>query len=149
MSTITTLNTSDSGATSRVTINTNFTNLNTDKVEKTTTDTLTNKRVSKRVLALSGNSATPTINTDNYDVVNITSQTAAITSFTTNLTGTQVAGDTLRISVTGTASVALTFGASFEASTVALPTTTSGTTRLDMGFFWNIVTSKWRIVATA
>ena len=34
MSTITTLNTTDSGAVSRVTINTNFTNLNTDKQEK-------------------------------------------------------------------------------------------------------------------
>lgn len=115
----------------------------------TSTVTLTNKRVTNRITALSANSATPAINTDNCDVVNITSQTAAITSFTTNLTGTPVDGDTLRISVTGTASVALTFGTSFEASTTALPTTTSGTTRLDIGFFWNSATSKWRCVATA
>lgn len=114
------------------------------------TNTLTNKRVTKRVLALSANSATPAINTDSYDVVHITAQTAAITSFTTNLTGTPVDGDTLRISVTGTGSVALTFGASFEASgTTALPPTTSGTTRLDMGFFWNTETSKWRIQGTS
>jgi hypothetical protein len=32
---------------------------------------------------------------------------------------------------------------------VALPTTTVATARLDMGFFWNPVTSKWRIVALA
>ncbi len=103
----------------------------------------------KSVLALSANAAEPAINTDLYDVVHITAQTAAITSFTTNLTGTPADGDTLRISVTGTGSVALTFGASFEASTVPLSTTTSGTTRLDMGFFWNTETSKWRQVAVA
>jgi len=113
------------------------------------TQTLTNKRITKRVLALSANSATPAINTDLYDVVHITAQTAAITSFTTNLTGTPVDGDTLRISVTGTAAVALTFGASFEASTVALSTTTVTTARLDMGFFWNTETSKWRQTAQA
>lgn len=113
------------------------------------TDTITNKRFTKRVLPLSANSATPAINTNTYDVVNITAQTAAITSFTTNLSGTPVDGDTLRISVTGTGSVALTFGSSFEASTVALPTTTSSTIRLDMGFFWNTATSKWRCVAVA
>lgn len=111
------------------------------------TNTFTNKRITNRVLALSANSATPAINTDSYDVVHITSQTAAITSFTSSLSGTPVDGDTLRISVTGTGAVGLTFGASFEASTVALPTTTVGTNRLDMGFFWNSETSKWRIVA--
>lgn len=109
--------------------------------------TLTNKRVTQRVLALSANSATPAINTDLYDVVHITNQTAAITSFTSSLTGTPVDGDKLRISVTGTAAVALTWGASFEASTVALPTTTVSTTRLDMGFLWNSENSKWRIAA--
>lgn len=113
------------------------------------TSTLTNKRVTKRVLALSANSATPAINTDSYDVVHITAQTAAITSFTSGLTGTPVDGDTLRISITGTAAVAITWGASFEASTVALPTTTVSTSRLDVGFFWNTETSKWRCVASA
>lgn len=114
------------------------------------TQTITNKRITKRISALSANSATPAINTDTTDVVHITAQTAAITSFTTNLTGTPVDGDTLRISVTGTASVALTFGSSFTSSgIVTLPTTTSSTTRLDMGFFWNTETSKWRIVALA
>jgi hypothetical protein len=111
--------------------------------------TATNKRITKRSLLLSANSATPAINTDNYDVVNITAQTAAITSFTSSLAGTPLNGDTLRIAVTGTAAVGLTFGSAFEASAVALPTTTVATARLDMGFFWNPVTSKWRIVALA
>jgi hypothetical protein len=118
-------------------------------VGTTDTQTLTNKRVTKRVLALSANSATPTINTDNCDVVHITAQTAAITSLTTNLTGTPVDGDTLRVSVTGTASVVITWGTSFEASTVALPTTTASTARLDVGFLWNSETSKWRCAAVA
>lgn len=112
--------------------------------------TLTSKRITKRVSALSANSATPAINTDTTDVVHITNQTAAITSFTTNLTGTPVDGDTLRISITGTASVALSFGASFASSgLVPLPTTTNSTNRLDIGFIWNTETSKWRCVAVS
>jgi len=115
--------------------------------ERAATRTLTNARVTKRVSALSANSATPSINTDNFDVVNITAQTLAITSFTTNLTGSPVDGNELRISVTGTTAVALTFGASFEAGAATLPTTTVSTTRLDMLFYWNTATSKWRIMA--
>jgi len=111
-------------------------------------ETLTNKRVTNRVLSLTANVPAPAINSDSYEVVTITAQTAAITGFT--MTGTPVAGDTLRISVTGTAAVALTFGSSFEASGgVALPTTTVTTARLDVGFFWNVTTSKWRCVAVA
>ena len=113
------------------------------------TQTLTNKRVTPRVSASTANSATPTLNTDNFDMMVITAQTVAITSFTTNLTGTPTNGQKLIISITGTAAVALTFGASFEASTVALPTTTVTTNRLDIGFIWNAATSKWRCVATA
>ena len=108
--------------------------------------TLTNKRITNRVLALAANSATPAINTDSYDIVEITSQTAAITSFTTNLTGTPVNGDFLEIRVTGTGAVALTWGTSFESSTVALPTTTVITAKLSIMFEWNSATSKWRCV---
>jgi len=111
------------------------------------TQTLTNKRITSRVLALSANSATPAVNTDNYDVVHITGQTATITGFT--MTGSPVDGDLLLISITGTAAVPFTLGSSFEASTVALSTTTVTTARLDMGFFWNTATSKWRQVAAA
>ena len=108
--------------------------------------TMNGVRITKRILALSANSATPAVDTDNYDVVHITAQTAAITSFT--MTGTPVDGDTLRISITGTAAVGITWGTSFESSTVTLPTTTVTTARLDIGFFWNTETSKWRCVAT-
>lgn len=101
-----------------------------------------------KILALSDNSATPAINTNAYSVVHITNQTAAITSFTSKLQGNPNDGDTLRISITGTAAVGITWGTSFEASTVALPTTTVLTNRLDVSFFWNTETSKWRCVAS-
>ena|SRR3972149_1487782 len=112
------------------------------------TQTLTAKRVTKRTGTTTSH-ATPTINTDNVDQYLITAQTEAITSFTTNLSGTPTEGQTLIISITGTAARAITWGASFEASTVALPTTTVTTARLDVGFIWNTVTSKWRCVAVA
>lgn len=113
------------------------------------TNTITNKRNTRRAPAVT-QSATPTINTDNTDVAHITALAQAITSMTTNLSGTPVEGDTLRIDITdnGTAR-AITWGASFEASTVALPTTTVISTRLDVGFLWNTVTTKWRCVAVA
>lgn len=122
----------------------------TSVVTLSATQTISNKRITKRVSALSAGSATPAINTDITDVVHITAQSANITSFTTNLTGTPVDGDTLRISVTdnGTART-LAFGASFEASTVPLPTSTVISARLDIGFLWNTETSKWRCVAVA
>ncbi len=121
----------------------------TDYTSPTSTETMTNKRITKRS-GTTTSSATPTINTDNVDFYSLTAQTADITSFTTNLTGTPVEGDTLWIAITGTAARAITWGASFEASGgVALPTTTVTTARLDVGFVWNTVTSKWRCVASA
>lgn len=111
------------------------------------TDTLSNKRITKRT-GTTTSSATPTINTDTVDFYSITALTVDITSMTTNLSGTPTEGQTLWIAITGTAARAITWGASFEASTIALPTTTVTTNRLDIGFVWNTVTSKWRCVAT-
>lgn len=111
------------------------------------TQTLTNKRVTPRTGTVAS-SATPTINTDNVDFFSITAQTVDITSMTTNLSGTPTDGQKLWIAITGTAARLITWGTSFEASTVALPTTTVSTNRLDCGFIWNAATSKWRIVAT-
>lgn len=112
------------------------------------TNTYTNKRITKRT-GTTTSSATPTINTDNVDFYSLTAQAADITSFTTNLSGTPTENQTLWIAITGTGARAITWGSSFEASTVALPTTTVTTARLDVGFVWNTVTSKWRCVAAA
>ncbi len=112
------------------------------------TNTLTNKRVTPRTGTVAS-SATPTINTDNVDFFSITALAVDITSMTTNLSGTPTDGQKLWIAITGTAARAITWGASFEASTVALPTTTVTTNRLDVGFVWNTATSKWRCIAAA
>lgn len=112
--------------------------------------TLQNTRINKLSATTSGPGATPTINTDTTAYVDFTAVGAAITSMTTNLSGTPVRGDTLWISFTdnGTAR-GITWGTSYEASTVALPTTTVISTRLDVGFVWNVVSSKWRCVGVA
>jgi hypothetical protein len=102
----------------------------------TQTATYTNKRITKRTGTVAS-SATPTINTDNVDFYTITAQTVDITSMTTNLSGTPNEGDELHIWITGTASRAITWGAGFVASAIALPTTTSGTSTLRTHFVRN------------
>ena len=113
------------------------------------TDTLTNKRISKRVVVVT-QSATPTINTDNGDIFQITGLAQAVTSFTTNLSGTPVAGDMIELQITdsGTAR-ALTFGASFASTTVTLPTTTVISTMLRILFQRNNANTIWDCIATA
>lgn len=111
----------------------------------TEAQTLTNKRITARASS-EASSATPTINTDNVDIHRVTALALDITSMTTNLTGTPVHGDCLLIEITGTAARAITWGASFEASTVALPTTTITTAMLSVSFIYNSATSKWRCI---
>jgi len=91
----------------------------------TGTETLTNKTIKKRILVVT-QSATPSTNINNGDIMQITGLAQAITSMTTNLTGTPYDGQMIMWQVTdnGTAR-ALTLGSAFAASTnVALPTTT-------------------------
>jgi len=113
------------------------------------TNTLTNKRITKRV-STEASSATPTINTDNVDAHSITALATAITSMTTNLSGTPTNFQKLivRIKDDGTAR-AIAWGASFEAKGVALPTTTVISKVLTVGFIYDTVTSKWGCVASA
>ncbi len=108
--------------------------------------TLTNKRITQRVTTITSN-ATPTVNTDNCDQVEITAQAADITSMTTNLSGTPVNGDKLlyRIEDNGTPR-AITWGSSFEAKGVALPTTTTANKQLTVGFIYN--GTKWGCIAS-
>ncbi len=113
------------------------------------TQTLTNKRITPRVTSETS-SATPTVNSDNSDIHRITALATAITNASSNLTGTPTHGQKLIYEITGTASRAISWGTSFEASgNVPLPTTTSGTAMLMVGFSWNSATSKWRCVAVA
>jgi hypothetical protein len=118
-----------------------------DKIEVifTETATFTNKRVTPRTGTIAS-AANPTINTDLVDFYSITALAGNITSMTTNLSGTPTNGQRLWIAITGTAARTITWGASFEASTIALPITTVLTNRLDVEFIWNAATSKWRCV---
>jgi len=111
------------------------------------TSTLTNKRITPRVTSIASN-ATPTVNTDNCDAVDITALATAITSMTTNLSGTPTIGDVLiyQIKDDGTAR-GITWGASFSAKGVALPTTTVISKLLTVGFLWNGTT--WGCVGSA
>jgi len=116
----------------------------TDKAQ-----TLTNKRITKRILsATSYTTDTGTsLNCDNLDEFIVTAQAGAL--LFNNPTGTPTDGQLLLIAVTGTAARALTYGNQFEASTVALPTTTVTTARLNMLFIWRADTSKWVILASS
>jgi hypothetical protein len=107
------------------------------------TNTLTNKRITARVTSISS-SATPTVNTDNCDCVTITALAVAITSMTTNLSGTPVNFDQLeyRILDNGTAR-AITWGASFASGTATLPTTTTLGKALCVYLEWDAVQAKW------
>jgi hypothetical protein len=94
--------------------------------------------------------ATPSMDTDNFDTFIFTGVGATITSMTANLTGSPATGNTLWVAMTddGTAR-GITWGASFESSTVTLPTTTVISTRMDIAFTWNAATSKWRCLAVS
>ncbi|CAN5335283.1 hypothetical protein BH10ACI2_BH10ACI2_21050 [soil metagenome] len=96
-----------------------------------------------RVLSITS-SGTPTANTDNYDFIEITAQAADIASMSTNLTGTPIKGETKQFAITGTAARSVVWSSKFEGP---IPDSTIGTTRLDVFFVWNDVTSKWKWVA--
>lgn len=92
-------------------------------------------------------SGNPTINVDITDIYGLTAQAIDISSVT--ITGTPRNGQLLWIYIIGTAARAITWGSSFESSTVTLPTATVSTARLDVGFVYNSSSNKWRCVAVA
>lgn len=96
-------------------------------------------------------SATPSLDTDNYNILEITALAVDITSMTTNLSGSPQDGASLIVRITdnGTGR-AISWGSSFEASgTISLPTTTTPAVLLTIGFLWNTVTNKWHIVGVS
>lgn len=104
----------------------------------------------RRVTSITS-AATPTVNTDNCDKVDITALAANITSMTTNLSGTPQNGDTLIYEIKDNGSArTIGWGASFVAGGVALPTTTVASKILTVGFVYSTANSlnKWRCVAS-
>lgn len=117
------------------------------------TTTLTNKRITKRVVTVNAPGATPTTNTNNADIAEFTGLNTAITSMTTNLSGTPVNGDMLEFIFLddGTAR-GITWGASFaDSGTVTLPTTTVISTALRVLVQYQTIASlnKWVCIAKA
>ncbi len=90
-------------------------------------------RIKKRI-GSEASSATPTINAKNYDIYKITALTVNISNMSTNFTLPDFEGDEIEIWITGTAARTISWGSSFVASTVSLPTTTSGTNTLHCVF---------------
>lgn len=114
-----------------------------------TAATFTNKRNVKRVLTIV-QSATPAINTDLGDIFQITGLAQAITSMTTNLMGTPLAGEMMEIQFTDNATPrAITWGASFASTTVTLPTTTVASAMLRVLFQRNNANTAWDCIAVA
>ncbi len=101
-----------------------------DATKNAATATLTNKRIAVRTGTIAS-SATPAINTDNYDEYDITALATNITSMTTNLSGSPMNGDELmlRFKDDGTPRT-ITWGTSFVSSgvTTLLATTAANKT---------------------
>ena len=109
------------------------------------TETFSGKTITKRILSVT-QSATPAINTNNGDIMQMTGLAQAITSMTSSLTGSPAAGAMFMLQITdnGTAR-AITWGASFEGST--LPTTTVISTMLRVLFQRNNANTVWDCIA--
>lgn len=122
------------------------TKLSSSVVSLTGTQTVTNKRITKRVLSQSSGSA-PAPDADSYDVFCITA--LAIDCALGAPTGTPTNGQTLvvRIKDNGTAR-ALSFNAIYRFSTdVPAPTTTVLSKTIYLGFMYNAFDSKWDCLA--
>ncbi|MES2006897.1 MAG: collagen-like protein [Patescibacteria group bacterium] len=124
-----------------------------ESVTPSNTITFTNKRITRRIVTVNAPGATPTTNTDNDDIAEFTGLNTAITSMTTNLSGTPVNGDLLefRFLDDGTAR-AITWGTSFaNGGLVNLPTTTVLSTMLRVLVEYQTTASlnKWACIAVA
>lgn len=124
----------------------------TNGVYLASTQTLTNKRVTPRILSATTyttNTGT-SIDSDAQDMFIVTAQAGDLKF--NNPSGTPTDGQKLIISVASstTAARALTWDTAYGATTVALPSTTTATTAtLTMGFIYSTSKSLWQIVAVA
>lgn len=119
-------------------------------VGTTETQTLTNKRITKRT-GTTASSATPTINTDNVSIYSITALAVPITSMSTNLSGAPNEGDTLIIKFkdNGTART-IAWGTSFAAMQgTSLPTTTVVGQRTYTTFYYDADETIWVMTGTS
>ncbi len=111
--------------------------------------TLTGKRIQPRVYSTTS-TATLTPEIDTYDVFTLTAQAAALT-IANHSTSTPTDGEQMRIRVKDNATArAISFGSNYSAAGgIALPTTTTISKQMTMGFEWYASLSKWVLVALA
>lgn len=116
-------------------------------VGRATTDTLTNKRVTKRTVSITSN-ATWSPNADTTDVFIVTAQAVAATTIS-NPSGTPTEGQMLvmRLKDDGSTRNLTWSGSQWSASTdLALPTATSAGKTLFLGFIWDGTANLWRLL---
>lgn len=115
-------------------------------VTTSATQTLTNKRITERVVTLT-DAATVTLNADTTDVGILTSLSQT-TEFA-NPSGTPTNGQIIRLRIKSTSARTLTFGSQFRGSVdLALPTATSGSSLTDYYMFmYNSADTKWDYLA--
>lgn len=107
--------------------------------------TLTNKRITKRVVTLT-DVATVTPNADTTDKGILTSLSQTTTF--ANPTGTPTDGQELTIRIKSAAAQAVSFGNKFRATEVDLPTATQGSAITERWLFeWDAADSMWDILA--
>lgn len=111
------------------------------------TTTLTNKRITPRVQAVTS-AATVTPAGDSDDAVTITAQAEALTLAAPSGTPTQAQPLVLRIKDNGTAR-AITWNAIYRAVGVVLPTTTVISKTLYIGLIYNSTDTKWDVVGVS
>ena len=140
---------------SHVEVDANFTNLNTDKVEKTSADitggTISGTRINPRAVAAGATSGTLTPNGNTTDVFNAFGLTGAITVDTPS--GTPVDGQRLmlRFEDNGTGRGITWTGTSgaYRAVGVTLPTTTVASKITYVGCVYNSTDIFWDAIAVA
>jgi hypothetical protein len=134
------------GVTSSIQTQLNAKAASSTAVTLTGTETLTNKRITKRTVSIA-DSATPTPNSDTTDIYLVTAlaQTATFGA----PTGTPTEGQQLIIRIKDNATArSLAWNAIYRASSdLALPTTTIVSKTVYLGFMYNSTDSKWDLLS--
>jgi hypothetical protein len=118
-------------------------------ISASSTDTLTNKRITKRVVTIAA-AANPTYNTDLADCIRIVGLNTNITSMTTNLSGTPQNMDILMVRITddGT-SRTIAWGAMFATYGANLPTFTTINKEMTIVFMYTAASGIWNCMDVA
>lgn len=123
------------------------TGLSGSLVGTTDTQTLTNKRVTKRVSAMADGTSID-VDSDSYDMVSQVNTQGSGTLTINAPTGTPTNAQPLAYRIKSTNSQTYSFNATFKAGTTALPTTHAGSSKFDyLLFLYNTTSSAWDLVA--